>query len=792
MSIKLSKIIFFFLFIFTPLAFGTTEPWAYAIMEILTVTATVLFFFHILKHRAPAYQVPGLFPVTLFLLYILVQLLPMPPSIIQWLSQEAFNIHETTNLITGNNAWMTLSVNQGATLSEFFRYTTYALFYILTVQLLKEKATLQTTALVIVLFGGLLAFSSILQFYMTEDMALWFRHTPKNSIVVGPYANHNHYAGLMEMIFPVVLGIFLFYRPRIGSSSLIKGIAEMMSQEKANIHILIGTSALLILISIFVSLSRGAMISTCLSLVLFTFFLVKRKISKGNTILILSVIMLSALCIGWFGWDQIFERFARLKNAQGAIYESRLDFWKDTANIIGNFTLTGSGMGTFSHVYPIYRTVVSDRFLTHAHNDYLELLAEGGIIGFCLAAIFFITFFYKTYIVFSKRRDAFSIYLYIGCITGIASILFHSVTDFNTHIGANGLWLFFLAGLGVSAANTGLRKHSKDTRLVPINSNMKKTVSFIIVGMVALCAIAFNFSHLVGNFYYSNIRNYIISANTPPIVLEKFKKVAGYAARFNPLQAEYPFSMANSSWFLNDLDQSRNHFKTSIGLDPLNSRHLNRFGTFLARAGENNKADIAFKKSMRYDQSNPDYTFRYAAWLISNNKTDQGVSYMKTVLNLDEKFIDKVLTMMIVKGIDAHKIETVIPKTPGPAIAYSQFLFDTGNKQEAIDRYIETLDLIEAVQPDLKKDLKTHERSIRSYYFLIYRFFKKYNDLKNAMHVMERAERTLPMDAGIKVALGDLYYRQGISYKAAEKYDHALFLQPDNKRALKMLKKINQ
>ncbi len=792
MSIKLSKILFFFLFIFTPLAFGTTEPWAYAIMEILTVLAVVLFFFHVLKHRAPVYRIPGLLPLTLFLVYILLQLLPLPPFIIQWVSREAFNIHQTTNILSDANAWMTLSVNHGATLSEFFRYTTYALFYVLTVQLLKEKTTLQTTAIVIVLFGGLLAFSSILQFYMTEDMALWFRHTPRNSIVVGPYANHNHYAGLMEMIFPVVLGIFLFYRPRIGSSSLLKGIAEMMSQEKANIHILIGTAALLIVVSIFVSLSRGAMISTCLSLVLFTFFLLNRKINKGNTILILSVIMVSALCIGWFGWDQIFERFARLKNAQGVIYESRLDFWKDTGNIISHFTLTGSGMGTFSHVYPIFRTVTSNWFLTHAHNDYLELLAEGGIIGFCLAALFLITFFYKTYTVFSKRRDAFSIYLYMGCATGMVSILFHSMTDFNTHIGANGLWFFFLAGLGVSAANTGLRKQSKDTRLVPVHSAGKKTGAFIVVGIVAICAIAFNISHLVGSFYYSNIRNYTISANTSPDVLQKFKKVADYAAKFNPLEAEYPFSMANTSWYLNDLDQSRNYFKTSIGLDPLDSRHLNRFGTFLARAGENDKADIAFKKSMLYEQSNPEYAFRYAVWMISNNKVDQGISHMKTVLDLDEKFIDRVLTIMIVKGIDSHQIETVIPKTPGPSIAYAQFLFDTGNTLEAIDRYIETIDLIETVQSDPRKDLKDYERTIQSYYFKIYRFFIKYNDLKNAMHVMERAERKLPMDASIKVALGDLFYRQGISYKAAEKYDHALLLQPDNKRAFKMLKKINQ
>jgi len=330
MSLKVSKSLFFFLFIFTPLAFGTTEPWSYAIMEILVTLALFSFFISVFKNREDLHKIPGITPLLIFLLYILFQLVPLPSFIVELLSPNAFKIHQANNFIADTHSWMSITVNPKATLSEFLRYSTYVMFYVLTVQLLKKREMLQATIVVIALFGGFLAFSSILQFYMTEDMALWFRHVPDNCIVTGPYVNHNHYAGLMELMFPVVLGLFLFYRPRIGNTSLIKGIAEIFNQEKANIHILIGASALLIVISIFVSLSRGAMISTCLSLVIFTYLLLKRKISKGNTTLIICVIMLSALSIGWFGWDQIIERFAKLKNAQGIIYESRLDFWEDT------------------------------------------------------------------------------------------------------------------------------------------------------------------------------------------------------------------------------------------------------------------------------------------------------------------------------------------------------------------------------------------------------------------------------------------------------------------------------
>jgi O-antigen ligase/tetratricopeptide (TPR) repeat protein len=792
MSLKISKGLFFFLFTFAPLAFGTTEPWSYAIMETAAGLACLFFFISILKNKNDLYQVPGIIPLLLFLFYILFQIIPLPPFIVEYLSPEAFKIHQTTNLLADTNSWMRISVHQKATLSEFFRYATYVMFYVLTVQLLKEKDMLQTTVIVIVFFGGLLAFSSILQFYLTEDMALWFRHSPKNSIVVGPYANHNHYAGLMELIFPVVLGLFLFYRPRIGNTSLIKGIAQILSQEKANIHILIGASALLIVISIFVSLSRGAMISTCFSLLLFTFFLLKRKISKGNTLLMMGVIIITTLSIGWFGWDQIFERFAKLKNAQGIIYESRLDFWKDTQGIISDYTITGSGMGTFSHIYPLHRSFKSNRFLSHAHNDYLELLAEGGIIAFLLAASFLLSLFYKTCKTFLKRRDGFSIYLYIGCVTAMVSILLHSFTDFNMHIGANGLWFFFIAGIAVSAANTGLRKQSQETRLACVNSLSKKMSSAIIISGVAVFLIIYNISNLLGIFYYSNIKNYTMSVKTPPDIIKKIQKVAGYASQFDPFHAAYPFTLANTAWFLNDLERSRIHFIDSIRLDPLNSRYLNRFASFLAQQGEPAKAQVAFKNSMIYDKSNAAYAFQYGTWLLAQKDFRQGFEYMKKTLTLNEKYFNRVLTSMIVSGANAGDMEQAIPNMPGPTIEYANFLSTTGSMEDAVIKYLTALDLIEIMN---NKTVFSHGYplvKIRSFYYKIFMFFKTHNDLKNAMGVMERAERTLPMDAGIKVTLGDLYYSQGILYKAFDKYDHALLLEPGNKRALMMIKKLNQ
>lgn len=792
MSLKLSKKLFFFSIIFAPLFFGTTEIWSYTIIEISVALAFLCFFIHTAKHNDTIYKVPGVFPLALFLLYILLQIIPLPPAIIELLSPAAYKIHSDNQLLSGTTSWMCISLNQKATLTQFMRYATYVMFYILTVHLSKDKGVFQAVVFMIAIFGGLLAFSSILQFYMTENMALWFRHRPVNSIVVGPYANHNHYAGLMELMFPVVLGLFLYYRPKIGNTSLVKGIAEIFNQEKANIHILIGASALLIIISIFVSLSRGAMISTCLSLVVFTLLLLKRRISKSNTTVIIAVVMVSALALSWFGWDQILNRFAQLKNAQGIIYESRLDFWKDTQKLISDYQITGSGMGTFPHIYPSYRTLNSELFLTHAHNDYLELMAETGIIGFCLAALFILILFYKTYKTFLSRRDGFSIYIYIGSVTAILSILFHSFTDFNLHIGANGLWFFFIAGIAVSAANTGIRKQSRQTRLVPVSSVFLKTVSGILCSMVLAGIIVYNVLNPFGYFYYSNIRQYEISVDTPTTIIKKIEKLANRVTKLDPLHADAVYLQANAVWFLKDIETSRHLFFKTLNLNPIHSRHLNRYAHFLAKQGADEKAGLAFKNSMVYDKSNPEYTFQYGTWLFSKNNFPDAVQYMKKTLMLDDKMISRVLTAMIINGFTTDQMADAIPDQPESSIGFARFLYSTGRIERSVDQYLDTLEIIENRLKDPAYSIEHQNRVTRSFFLQIYWFFKKHNELSTAMLVLERAEKNLPMDPEIKVKLGDLYYQQDISYKALEKYDHALILDPDNKRASQMVKQINQ
>lgn len=770
--------IFIFLLIFTPLAFGTVEPWSYAIMEILTLLGLSMLSWKVIKNRDTLLSVPGIVPFLLFLGYILFQLIPLPPWIVEIVSPHAYRLHSVQGG-DGIQAWMTLSVHPAATLQQFFRWSTYCAFYVLTVQILKSGDHVRKTVIAITIFGALLSFSSILQFYLTDDMALWIRHVPKNSMIVGPYICHNHYAGLMEMIFPVVLGLFFFHRPRTRNVSFLKGVAEILSQERANIHILIGMAALLIGTSVFVSLSRGGMLSLCISLVFFTSLVFKRKINRSNALLIVAIIILTAISVGWFGWENIVERFARLKNAEGVLYNSRLDFWKDSIRIIPDFLVTGSGIGTYADIYTSYKSVTGNFLVNHAHNDYLELAVEGGIIGFILAAAFIVTLFVKTFRMFLSRKDAYAVYIYMGSISGIIALLIHSIPDFNLHVGANGLWFFFLAGLAVSSATAPMRGHNRPSRLSTIRSPSLKKAATGVVAVLFVGTVLYNLSQLTADYYYAHIDDYQAGPQSEEEDLVRVRRVASVASFLDPLDAEYPFTKATAALYLGNETEALQDFSKAIRLNPTNSFYLSRLGNILARRGKTDAADRLLSAAAGTDISNADYQFDYGAWLLSEKEKAKGLDYIKRSLAIAPKEIDSALVTMTIYGASDEEIRNALPESPEATVAYAEFLYGIGETEAAAAQYTAALSYME------------HQEKINRRPLLrIYNFYMEQGEQNQAMRVLVRASELMPGDVQIRILLGDMYRDMGITYRASEEYQQALLTDPNNSKARRRLEKL--
>ncbi|MEA3230231.1 MAG: O-antigen ligase family protein [Thermodesulfobacteriota bacterium] len=777
--------IFISVLIFAPLAFGTVERWSLTIMESVSLSALLLFFLSVFRKKSTFYEVPGLIPLIFLGAYILLQLIPLPANLVNLISPATYTLYNDTVGIINPLGWISFSINPGATLSEFFRFSAYLAFYILTVQLLTKRDLLKQTIGVVIVFATLLSVLAMIQhFTMIQSVSqadlkiFWFRELTHGGAPFGPYVNRNHYAGWMGMIFPIVLSMFLLHKPVGIYRSFREKMIGFLTQDRTNTYILLGLSATLISVSIFLSLSRGGIISLGLALLFLAIMVTLGKPGRGKGVLIICVFTIVLLCVGWFGWEPIFKRFDTIRDVHGDIAGQRLTIWEDSFNLVKDFPLTGSGFGTFKDLYPKYRHFPGHMVVEHAHNDYLELLAEGGIPGTLLVFWFLAVFFFKSVPAFLKRNDMYSIYLYFGILAGIISILIHGLTDFNLHIGANGLYFFFLLGLAVSATNTRISYQQKDTNLNQLQFPLQKFLGpgFAIVFLFMLL---FNTGSLMAELNFSSIEDVSLNKDIPPKMLFEINRRARRACRLNPLEAKYHFAAANIEAFRSNDDIALKQYIEAVRLNPARGEYLQRLAVELSARENFEAADKLLRAGIKYNPGNPNRYLGYAAWLLSQGHTQRAMKNLNRAIAMEPKKFDESLTLMVIHGLTEQEMQTAIPERVEPHLRFADFLLQTGN-----------VEMAEAVYRHALEFVKNEDVVKFAYFNKVYQFYIKKDRPEDALDVLKEAIEFLPANPYLRLQMAALYEQLGVTCRAVEEYRNTLTIEPQNRKAKKRLKKI--
>ena len=195
------------------------------------------------------------------------------------------------------------------------------------------------------------------------------------------------------------------------------------------------------------------LLSLSLSLLLFNDFR-KEKRLLTKSVLILGLALLWA---GWIGVNTLVTRFFTVSEDM----KLRWVIWENTIQILKDFPLFGSGLGTFAQIFPMYRTFHFRGLVTHAENDFLQLASEVGLVGFGLLAILFLFLFFKRGL---RIRSETSPQRYIGtgALTGILALMFYSLVEKNLQIPANALLYAFLWGLAITPRQSDSIKRARE------------------------------------------------------------------------------------------------------------------------------------------------------------------------------------------------------------------------------------------------------------------------------------------------------------------------------------------
>jgi len=767
----------FFLFmatlVFAPLAFGSVETWSIGIVECLIFLTALTCFFHIHRQGESILQIPGILPLSLLLLWMFLQLIPLPPDLVKLIAPAIHQTYAPLLDLNGNNHWIPLTVNLKASLLEWIRLTSYGVFYILTVQLLGRSESLTKTVKLIAWLAIGIAFLAIIQKFTSPHEIYWFRPTPGNSGATGPWVYQNHYAGFMELVFPLTLALFFYYRPTFTYQQNFRSrVAALFSAPGSNLHFFLGFGVVLILASVFIALSRGGIIAINLGLFFFLLLLSSKR-AKPGSVLPLFLIGGLFLAVTWLGWDPILAKFDKTFTETGGISDGRLLIWQDCAPMIRDFFFTGTGFGTFIHAYPQYSTLPSTAIFDHAHNDYIELLTDGGIIGFLLAAWFVLTILSHGFQKLRSRRDHYSILVIIAGLTAIFSLLLHSVTDFNMHNGANGLYFFFLCGLLISAGNTRLQYRTRPTLLFPVSPRWRWTCLAALP--LLLLTVTFQGGILMAGNLYQQLSRVYLNPQLSEQTLQKLLTTINKAISLDPLEAGYPYYKGNLLFTLKQPEPAFANYLLAANKDPLEGVYLQRLGMFLTTTNIDKAAQLmatGYARSLNKEK----LIFTWAEWLQRMNKKEEAITALHQGLSQFPHLAPRFFPQLLISPFSREEIEAIFPKKVDIWIQFGKFKEDLGQMEEAEYYRRHALDFID------------REESVKPEYFLqLYSFYQKQNQTDKAIAVLRQGIERLPDYAPFHLYLGDYYKQQNIPYRAKEEYEQARILEPANESILKRL-----
>jgi O-antigen ligase len=334
----------------------------------------------------------------------------------------------------------TLSLDPNSTRLALVQFSTLLVYFAATLVFIDTPHRLQVLVRTIIVFGFLLAILGLTQSFTSPTKVYWFREL-NQSTAFGPFINRHHFAGYMELTIALPLGLLF---------------AGAVDKEKRIIYLFV---AGIMGVALVMTASRGGIVS----LVAEIFFLMivtviwrkpssrRRKRAYRFKQLLGRLGMTGALLVGLFlgvvllGGEFSINRLIDSVNTNDPT-TGRAHFWSVTLDIIKAHPYVGTGLGAYGVIYTRYDTRNGLYRLEQAHNDYLQVLSDAGIIGAVLALSFVVLLFGKA-IARARSRDDFRRGVALAAMSGCFAVLVHSFFDFTLHTTSNALLFLVMAAL---------------------------------------------------------------------------------------------------------------------------------------------------------------------------------------------------------------------------------------------------------------------------------------------------------------------------------------------------------
>jgi len=387
------------LLIFAVLAFGGVDQWAIVILEIGSALLLLFWIWPQISSGRLKLKANRLYaPVVLFGLIIVVQ------------------------VVFGLSAYVHV------TRFELWKYGAYGSLFLLANQC--ERVGGHRLLTILAAFGFIVALFALVQYLAYNGKIYWVWPALPNSF--GPYVDHSHYAGLMEMLTPIPLAMAL------------------TDDAKRHRQLLWMAAGTLMAATIFICGSRGGMTAFAVQIMFLAGLFVTRR-SRRTAWTLFAICLAIATFVFWIDSGRVLKQLGSMWDPLSMM--SRLEVARDVPRMVRLRPIAGWGLGVFPIIYPQYRSFSTNLVVNQAHNDYLQALVETGILGFA-CVVWFIVNLYRSGLRSFRAHSRVAAVRALGPLVGCTGILVHSLSDFNLHIPANAALFFVLCGIASEQHST--------------------------------------------------------------------------------------------------------------------------------------------------------------------------------------------------------------------------------------------------------------------------------------------------------------------------------------------------
>ncbi len=444
---------------FMPFSYGAVEAWSEELVIIFAAAICICFLLRLVPTPS---RDTGLvwswayIPVAVFILVAIFQLIPLPTGIVQIISpntaatkKELLSDLPNANQILSS---MTLSFYPHATKHDLRLVLAVGAVFVVTFNICRRPERIKRLLAAIAIIGAAVAILALLQNLFGNGKIYWFVATGSGQAYSGTFINHSHFGQFMNLSIGAALGLIMvrLHEAFAGKKVTLPLVAEYFSSPRAKVTWLLIVMVILGAASIFVSLTRGGMVSMLIAGGFTALMLSSRKSLKGPGWIMVLMALGAFICVLYIGFDAVYDRLASLRELhQSALrladkykgspalrLAGRWQILNDIAIAWTKFPLLGTGLGTHEVVYPMFdRSTIPD-LASHAENEYAQAAEETGIIGLAILLVFGII------VSVNYVRNARSAYTPIrsaayGLGFGLMAIMLHSLSDFGQHLPAN-------------------------------------------------------------------------------------------------------------------------------------------------------------------------------------------------------------------------------------------------------------------------------------------------------------------------------------------------------------------